>query len=534
MPPKLVTALLGLAYIVSYALSFPLVIPGSDHPLWVHEVFGNYTVYFVFPFLFAFLARFERPSARYVAGWFVCAVASLLVFYWAFFAIHVYGGVGPFITLLMLIGMMGGESFLFWMPFILLYSWLEKKGRATPVLVAGIWTSIEASRNFFPVDFFWSAIGHSQYNNLFFIQWAAVGSNYILSFFIVWVSALAYGWIVRHERRVPETVACLVFFLVMGAYGLWRLDAVRNAEPVREVKVALLQPNIGQEIINAKTDQLPIIVDLFTRLLKQIPPDTDLVVWHEAAMPVRIPYGFTDFNRLWRKFFPDAPQFPKQIIGIDLVNANDPSRYKYYNAAGFIDDGRIARIYEKVKLAPFGEYLPWSDLMNSLGLTTLVPSTVGAFERGTEYTVYDFGFAKASILICYDGTFSENVREFVLNGSDLIVSITNDAWFGYSSAAAQHMSFYNFRAVETGRTIVRAANIGISGVVLPDGTMPVRTQIFTERLLVETVPIYHLEPPYLRWGNFFLWPLVAASIVGLLRAVVLSRRPGKAVKKGRQ
>ncbi len=528
---NLITALLGVAYIVSYALSFPLVIPGTAEPIILHKLFGAYTAYFVFPFLLSFLSRFETFRARYLWGWFVCSIASLLVFYWAFFAIHTYGGVSPFFTFLLLIGMMGGESFLFWSPFIALWHWLDRRGKAIPALVAGIWTSIEASRNFFPVDFFWSAIGHSQYDNLFFIQWAAVGSNYILSFFIVWSSVLAYGWIVRKERRVRETAICLIFFIVMGSYGLWRLNEVRNTEPVRQVKTALLQPNIGQEIINAKSDQMKMIVDRFTALLEKVPKDTDLVVWHEAAMPVRVPRGFSDFNKLWNKFFPDAPQFPQQIIGLDIVDISNPDDFKYYNAAGFIDDGRIAKVYDKIKLAPFGEYLPWSELMESIGLTTLVPSTVGAFQRGTEYTVYDFGFAKASILICYDGTFSENVRGFVLNGSDLIVSITNDAWFGYSSAASQHTSFYNFRAVETGRTIIRAANTGISGVLLPDGTMPVRTPIFKEALLLETVPIYHIDTPYLRWGNFFVWTIAAGSVAGLLLLFVQGRREKKAKKK---
>jgi apolipoprotein N-acyltransferase len=238
-------------------------------------------------------------------------------------------------------------------------------------------------------------------------------------------------------------------------------------------------------------------------------------------MPVRVPREFTDFNRLWNKFFPDAPQFPKQIIGLDIVDISDQEDFKYYNAAGFIDSGKIAKVYDKIKLAPFGEYLPWSDLMQTIGLTTLVPSTVGTFQRGTEYTVYDFGFAKACILICYDGTFSDNVRGFIQNGANLIVSITNDAWFGNSSAAFQHTSFYNFRAVETGRTIVRAANTGISGVLLPDGTMPVSTPLFTEVLLTETVPIYEITTPYLRWGDFFIWILAAGSFAWL--AVLFAR-----------
>ncbi len=521
---SLVTVLLAVGFIACYALSFPLVIPGGSEPVVLHRWFGAYTIYAVFPFFYLFLDRFESLKQRLWWGWALCAIASLTVFYWAFFAIYTYGGIAPVFTFLLLLAMMGGESFLFWVPFIAVREWLLRRGKAMPVLLAGVWTSIEASRNFFPVDFFWAAVGHSQYDNPFFIQWAAVGSNYLLSFFIVWVSSLFYSWAFRRERRVKEAIAIGLLFLAMSLYSLLRLDAVRSAKPVREVRVALLQPNFGQEIVNAKSDQLPVMVERFTNLLKRVPADTDLVVWHEAALPVRIPRGFTDFGKLWRRFFPDAPQFPKQIIGLDIVDLSDRSRPRYYNSAGFIEGDRIAAIYDKIKLAPFGEYLPWSSFMESVGLTTIVPSSVGSFARGVEHTVHDFGIARASVLICYDGTFSENVRDFVLNGADLLVGITNDAWFGNSSAPFQHAAFYRFRAVETGRTIVRAANTGVSGVILPDGSMPVETPIFTEQLLIETVPIYCLDTPYLRWGNVILWLIVAGSGGALLVFFATARR----------
>mgnify|MGYP000204744762 CR=1 FL=1 len=519
------TILLGAAFAVAYGLSFPLVIPGGNEPILLHRWFGAYTVYAVFPLLYGFLDHLKTLRKRLFWGWLICSIASLIVFYWAFFAVHTYGGISPFFTFLMLLAMMGGESLLFWVPFIALREWLVKKGNASPALLAGIWTSIEASRNFFPVDFFWAAIGHSQYDNLFFIQWAAIGSNYILSFFIVWTSSLFYAWAVQKERRIWETILVSVLFLLMTGYSSYRLWEVKSSTPIRQVRVALLQPNFGQEVVNAKSDQLPVIVQRFTQLLRQIHSNTDLIVWHEAAMPVRIPRGFSDFGKLWRRFFPDAPRFPKQIIGLDIVDLSDKNRPRYYNSAGFIEGDRIAAVYDKIKLAPFGEYLPWSSLMESLGLTTIVPSSVGSFARGTDYTVHDFGFAKASVLICYDGTFSENVREFVRNGADLLVGITNDAWFGRSSAPFQHAAFYRFRAVETGRTIVRAANTGVSGVILPDGSMPISTPIFVEKLLVETVPIYRIETPYLRWGNVVLWMIIAGTLISLARLSIMRRHP---------
>ena len=143
------------------------------------------------------------------------------------------------------------------------------------------------------------------------------------------------------------------------------------------------------------------------------------------------------------------------------------------------------------------------DFLKSIGMSTLVPETVGAFIAGTEYTVYDFGKFKSSVLICYDGTFSENVREFVKNGAEILINISNDAWFGYSSETFQHGSFYPFRAVETGRTIVRAANVGISGVVLPNGSVKHATKFFERTTVNIDVPVYKFDTIYLKFGNWF-------------------------------
>jgi apolipoprotein N-acyltransferase len=137
--------------------------------------------------------------------------------------------------------------------------------------------------------------------------------------------------------------------------------------------------------------------------------------------------------------------------------------------------------------------------------------------RGTEHTVFDFGKFNASILICYDGTFSENVRDFVRNGAELLVNISNDAWFGFSSEITQHGSFYPFRAVESGRTIIRASNVGISEVILPDGTRENQTNLFERTSINRKVPLYQYDTIYLKYGNWFLY-LVLIITCGFRRS----------------
>ena len=407
----------------------------------------------------------------------------------------------------------------FWLAFFLLCRFFAKKSEKTsdftdlirapedsvlplkPWFIAVIWLAVEFLRTFFPVDFFWAALGHSQYSNKVILQWASLGSVYIISFMIVWFSLYIYTLISRKNDRTEGMVLVAVLVLLCS-YSAYQMISFKSEVPTKEIKIGLMQPAINQYDINTKESNVFKMIDVFVSQLNSFDQDSDLVVWHEAAMPLRIPVGFENFNYIMERYFPRAHNFPNQIVGMDMVDREEMS---FFNAAGFVQEGKIRKIYKKIKLAPFGEYLPYSEFLRSAGLSILVPGNLGDFVRGTEYTVYDFGDFKASILICYDGTFSENVAGFVRNGAEILVNISNDAWFGNSSETFQHGMFYPFRAVETGRTIVRSANVGISEVLLPDGTIENSTRFLEKTTINRKVPLYDKETVYIKFGNWFVW-----------------------------
>lgn len=287
------------------------------------------------------------------------------------------------------------------------------------------------------------------------------------------------------------------------------------------MRVGILQPNINQYDVNRKNLTYAGIRNRFRNLINEMDDDIDLLIWPEASFPIRLYKGSKDFKRIWEKYFPETKLFKHQLIGVDLV---DNRRKVYHNSAAFVADGVIEKTYDKVELVPFGEYLPWGNTLQAMGLSIIVPNAVGGFSAGHEYTVYDYGDFTAAPLICFDGVFSENTRSFVERGADLLVSITNDAWFGLSSAAFQHLSFYSMRSVETGRSIVRSANIGVSGVFLPDGTVRDTTPLFKTVGKVVSVPIYKIDTPYLRYGNWFIYLLTVFSVVSLLRIRFVENR----------
>lgn len=504
----------GLLFIVFFSLSFPLVIPGNEQPVWLHRTIGWIFIFPVMPLFFYVVDSYKKFRKKTAALYLICFPANGFVFYWAYYSIHVFGGVSIFSTLLLLIAMFAYIS-TYWLLFLFLFEMARKAGMGRPWVAAVLWVSSESVRVLFPVDFYWSALGHSQYNNPITLQWASIGAIYLLSFMIVWISMYAYEWL-RGNRFKKEGFALLSVVALLVLYSGYRFYAFRDLTPVKEVKVAVMQPSINQYDINSKEKSMDEIIAVLTEQINSFDKDTDILIWYEAGMPMRVPVGFTQYSYLWHKYFPDAYYFKNQIVGLDMI---DQEKREFYNAAGFVQNGKIQKIYRKIKLAPFGEYLPMQDFLFSIGLSTIVPNTVGSFIRGTEHTVYDFGNVKTSILICYDGTFSENVREFVKSGSELLVNISNDAWFDYSSETFQHGSFYPFRAVETGRTIVRAANVGISGIILPDGSTTHDTKLFERTTLNPVVPIYEFDTIYLKFGNWFLYLIFLATGVIIWKGI---------------
>ncbi|MBP5201608.1 apolipoprotein N-acyltransferase [bacterium] len=492
----------------------------------------------VIPLFFHVLNSCTTFKKKVLAIYLITMPANAFVFYWIFYSLHIYGGLGVIegILALILMSLILGT---YWLLFFVLCRFFAKRAAVPgtfgaaitaeegsplplkPWFIAVLWTAVEFLRTFFPVDFFWAALGHSQYSNKIILQWASLGSVYIISFMIVWISLYAYTIFFKKNNK-KEGIVLTVVMTILFSYSAYKLISFKSAVPEKEIKVALMQPAINQYDINAKEETVFEMLSVFIDQLNSFDRDTDLVVWYEAAMPLRIPIGFDNFDYVMERYFARAYNFPKQIVGLDMVDRTDMS---YYNAAGFVQDGKIREIYKKIKLAPFGEYLPYSNVLRSLGLSILVPEFSGDFVRGTEYTVYDYGDFKASILICYDGTFSENVAGFVENGAEILVNISNDAWFGDSSETFQHGMFYPFRAVETGRTIVRSANVGISEVLLPDGTIENATRFLERTTINRKVPIYKIDTVYQTFGNWFIW------LVYITFGLFLLDRLGRTEKK---
>jgi apolipoprotein N-acyltransferase len=278
--------------------------------------------------------------------------------------------------------------------------------------------------------------------------------------------------------------------------------AIQYGPRALQAQVAVVQGNVDQAVKWSPAFKTATI-DTYLRLSREAIANTDveLVVWPETALPFypqrdqltgRLA-AFTGAANTW--LLTGAPLFTltPQADGGELV--------RHFNGAILLaPDGRLAASHAKQHLVPFGEYVPLRPYLPFL--EPLVVS-VGDFTAGTSDEPLALGPMRLGLLICYESIFPDIARRSVSREANLLVNLTNDAWYGRSSAPHQSMAMAVFRAVENKRALVRAANTGISGFVDPVGNIVERTGLFVETALVQRVPLLDGQTVFNRQGHLF-------------------------------
>jgi apolipoprotein N-acyltransferase len=233
------------------------------------------------------------------------------------------------------------------------------------------------------------------------------------------------------------------------------------------------------------------------------------VVWPESAVPWLLDESPGVLDRL-RGLAKDGDQY--LLFGNDDREGAGPDARIFVGAKLLTPGGELALSHHKLRLVPFGEYVPLAPLFTLGGrFAARVVGAVGTFTPGEELRLGVADGVPLAALVCYEAIFPELTREFVGAGAGLLVNVTNDAWYGRSSAPWQHFAMARVRAVETGRSLVRAANTGISAVVDPRGRMLAATGLFEEQVLVHDAPIAAGLTLYVRTGDAFAWGCLAAT-----------------------
>jgi apolipoprotein N-acyltransferase len=289
-----------------------------------------------------------------------------------------------------------------------------------------------------------------------------------------------------------------------------KIDGLLAAAP--KTRMTIVQGNIDQAI---KWDPAYQVQTLKKYLALSSPArtgPTDLVVWPETATPFYFLHHRDMTAMLLRGIRRIARAF---LIGSPSL-AQTQNAVSYHNSAYLIDpEGRLLGKYDKTHLVPFGEYVPFKKWLPFLGK---IVQEVGDFKPGKKGTILRLGDLRLGLQICFEIIFAGLSRSMAGNNADLLINMTNDAWFAKTSGPYQHFSMAIFRAVENRKTLVRAANTGISGFVDPAGRIIASTPLFQEASLTRPLAILNEKTFYTRFGDLFaLACLISAALAALWR-----------------
>jgi apolipoprotein N-acyltransferase len=433
----------------------------------------------------------RRPAAQFRIFFCFSGVSYLIILYWIPRVMVRYGGTTRALGILglaclvsflgaitgvagLLIGRVaaGGLGFglAFWIPAV----WVAKD-LVVEKIVSG-----------FP----WCLAGYSQYRDICFRQWAAIGGIHLVSFLLVAANVLFYLLLKKRDRRA--LLAVVVFFAAAYAGGVWLLKDSRDgmaAAPWH--RAGIIQPDSDHDQVY----DLPRIDETLDRLFRasyELKRDgAEFVVWPEFTVPI---YPLQS-PRFKARFFAFGREQAPLVAGFTDFRAGG----EVFNSVMLFQGGQVQE-YDKVHLTPFGEYVPFRKL---LFFVKKITDEIGDFTPGRKLHALDLGGHGVATPICYEVIYPELVRAMVVMGGELIVTISNDSWFGRSSAPYQHLAMATFRAIENHRWLLRSTSNGISAVVDPAGRIVYRSPLHQPDQFMASFQYMGQTTLFTRWGYLF-------------------------------
>jgi len=344
-----------------------------------------------------------------------------------------------------------------------------------------LWVGLEFLRSLTSeIGFAWGLVGYALVPYLKMVQVADIVGIYGISFIVMLVNLLLYYLLFLRRRWM--IIPIITLFVCIYLYGVKKMAL----QYWPKLKVAIIQPNIEPYV-----KRLPLSgrIDKLENMCHNL--NVDLIVWPETAFPFVL-----DTNRI---FYHKIVEFVDSINTPLIFGATRLDNGKVYNSAILLVPNNGMDHYDKIYLVPFAERLPFDEYFPVL--QRIFRFGQGNFAKGKEFKVFHLDGYNIAVLICFESIFPRLVRRFVLNGANLLVNITEDAWFGRSWGPYQHATMPIMRAIEFRIPVIRCANTGISMYVLPNGEVPYESKLFTEAVIVANVPIREEETFYARYGD---------------------------------
>ena len=453
----------------------------------------------------------QPPLRAFTLGLAAGLVYFVGTIYWTGTVVRTFGGLATPMALLAMLLLAAYLALYPALAALVVSRVLNRTGVRGVLLLPAAWVATEFFRGYLFGGFPWVPLGNSQVELLPVAQLASVLGVYGLSALVALVNAsIAYALLTSGRDRLTAIVATAAVLVAVGGWGTWQIaegSLTREGTPLR---VGLIQGNIAQEDKWNPGEARRIFTTHIAMTRDVVKRGAQLVMWPESATPFMFEEdeaGETAVRELAREV--GVPI----LFGSDQVDRSG-NLVRLFNAAFLVSpNGDTAGVYRKIHLVPFGEYIPFKEW---LYFVSPLVQRFTDFDAGTGTVLLPVGGHAISTAICYEVVYPSLIREAVVSGSELLTTITNDGWYGQSSAPYQHFAMASMRAIEQGRYLARAANTGVSGVVDPYGRVVRRSAIFEQFGLVEEVRLLTSRTIYSVIGDAVAYVSIALTLFALV------------------
>lgn len=464
------------------------------------------------PLLIAIERNKDSATKSFWLGWLQGTVFFYGTCWWLTNAPIVYGGIPAPLVYLLLLPATLGAGFFTGIFSAALSRLLKRFGTWAILLAPFVWTACEFARHWLTGNS-WNALGYSQAFQTRLIQTAEIGGVFIVSFLLVLIGSAITNAFIK-AKPLSFIILILVSLGISVIYGLAHLKHFAKHTALEYAEVVVVQPNVPMSGLQV-SDYFRLRqrhVELAENAIREIDNSEVgrikpvVVVFPESPMN----FGYANDSE-FREF---VQEFTVRNNVSLVFNAGEPALSDGYHNSAVMINARGEKIaqYDKIRLVPFGEYVP-----EFIPGQEYLPTVVGRMKPGKNFRLMPFGDVRAGVMICYESAFGDVSRNFVLNGADVLVELTNDGYGGDSPVIRQHLANAVFRAVETNRPVVRATNVGTTAYINERGEIRDATNDFevaTRVFLVEKST--GEETFYVKHGDLF------ASVCTILSVLFLA------------
>jgi apolipoprotein N-acyltransferase len=373
----------------------------------------------------------------------------------------------------------------------------------TVLWIPALWIAKDLATEKIFSGFPWCLAGYSQYKNIYFVQAAEIGGIHLVTFLVIAINVLIFKAVKDRNGKPLLVLLALVAGIYGGGYGLLKSHGARSAAIPRH-QAGIIQPDSDHDQAYDFTLIRTTLERLFrtSRQLKE--SGAEFLVWPEFTVPIypmQTPYFKQQFLAFSREYAP-------LLAGFTDYGGTE----KVFNSAMLFQDGKMEK-YDKVHLTPFGEYVLFRRW---LFFVKKITDEIGDFTPGEVVHNLHLSGHPLSTPICYEVIYSELVRAMIARGGEVIVTLSNDSWFGASSAPYQHLAMAVFRTIENRRWLLRSTSNGISAVVDPAGRIVYQSPLHKPDQFIASFQYLDRKTIFTRWGYLFPYACFLLALAKLL------------------